>query len=174
MADGFKERFRGDDTCRQQCIDRVLFFLNSTYTKSSAIQEANTLRDIHNLLKEQSSGVHIYIHPSLLFLPPCFRLTLSRDVQTTFNTDAFIKSASSQVHYGILHLMTAKQIYGIDECWSHFVCELYDHGKSEFYDPFLEKCMRDYPNEMFSYQEPTRSEIMTKRVISFLTWLSPE
>lgn len=61
----------------------------------------------------------------------------------------------------LIHHVSALQIYNLSVPWSHFVVELYEHGKRvDYVDPFSQHIHLEYPDHAYDSSPPDEARLM--------------
>jgi hypothetical protein len=169
MKNNPTERFSGDGLCREYCVDRVLSFYHKNEEENKIVKSRTTWQ-ISNLFRSHELNTLVYIHCSFLFNPKWLLLRLIFPKLVTNSSREYLDKIESLEVKCLLNLMTAKQIYNIDEIWSHYTCDFLFGDKFYHCDPFLEKCKREYPLAMGCYNLISYQEFLKKKIISILIW----
>lgn len=130
-----KERFNPEGECRYLAIDAIMIFFNIFIKNKKEIYHLNSLKKIKNFFENKGLFVSGYISPKLKKFDFFCRYK-------NFTTDKiyfFNKSIFQNQKYAFLYLISAKDLYNIDELWNHFICVLRDeNGQTTVYDSYFD------------------------------------
>ena len=156
-------------------VDKIVlidyFFFNSSYKEIDEISNAKSIVKIAKLIQESDLNMILYFHPNFILFPIYWKakIYLSQRLITT-NIKNFLSVSTSLDKKCFLHIMTAKQLYDLDEIWSHCVCEFFYKSQRFYYDPFLSRCVLYYPEIMSDYTIPSHEQILQMKIVSILIW----
>ncbi len=98
-----------------------------------------------------------------VFSPLLWRLF----IRNWISEEQFESSANCVDKKAIVHLCSAKSIYGIDEYWTHYVCQFFSPNY-HYFDPYLDKLDQDYPQLTGYYSPPLEPELLYNDSIRIL------
>ncbi|SJM92016.1 hypothetical protein CRENPOLYSF1_230037 [Crenothrix polyspora] len=125
---------------RDNCGKAIYSALLSFFFIQERNENIRTLNDIIRNLKKDGLSFSMYI-PWFFFINP-FWYTYHKNLIAKKN----IEPLKKQKNGVMLHYVTCNQLYGIQDSWCHFVCEIYDSGKRiNFIDPYKKHIVIDYP-----------------------------
>lgn len=166
----YKRRFSSGCYCRFDCLDQIFYFINGSIAEKSLVEFAdNTLKTLI-FLKEKSLNFIAYIPLISLLSPFIWRIIICHRKQILFSIKK-LKTIEEKIQKkAFLYHLTAYQLYGIEEEWTHCVCEFFQDNKVIYYDPYLTDLKKEYSSLLKKYTIPTHNDLVKFSSIKILIW----
>lgn len=150
-----EKRFDEDEECRCLCIDRICKEFNL------ALGTVEDIRKVDNFIKTvkylQKRGLHVegYIDKRLLFNPKYILYLFYPNI--SWNKSFF--DVTEECIY--MYYTSAKELYNVDEMWTHCICEIYQGKKRIIFDSYMKTLQKEYRIKLF----PTHDDLKNKLAI---------
>lgn len=151
-----EKRFDEDEECRCLCIDRICKEYNLRLDAVSHIRKINNFIKTIKYLQNRGLVVEGYIDKRLLINPKYILYLFSSNISCS---KSFFDLTEECIY---MYYTTAKELYNIDEMWTHCICEIYRDGNRTIYDSCREIIEKDYFIDSF----PNHRELKNKLVIA--------
>lgn len=151
-----EKRFEEDEECRCLCIDRICEEFDLTLGTVSQIRKVNNFIKTIKYLQKRGLVVGGYIDKRLLINPKYILYLFSSNISCS---KSFFDDTEECVY---MYYTSAKELYNIDEMWTHCICEIYHGEKRTIFDSYKETLEKEYLIESF----PTHSDLKNKLVIA--------
>ncbi len=147
--------------CRVLVLEAVLKFFDKPYNFTSCINSTSELiayLEINNLKC-------VVTCPSFFILSPLlWRLFLTHRLSAR----SFLELCERQSRKALIHFLSAQQLYGIEEFWTHYVCEFFSEQYA-YFDPYSDQLSIDYPS-IKGYEVLAPSELFCQKSIKLLVF----
>lgn len=150
-------RFNSDEECRCLCLDKICNEYGLRLDSVDNIRKIDNFIKTYYYLKNRGLMVEGYIDKRLLINPKY--LIYLMDCHIKCNRNFFDLSNADCIY---MYYTTAKELYGINERWTHCVCEIYEGEKRKVFDSYLEQLQEEYDQVTF----PNHNSLKNKLVIA--------
>lgn len=153
----FRERFNPHCECIYSVVDFVYYFFYNNYANLHAIQRCRTLKDVYWFFEKSSIHIICKCHPIFFLNPISYYLCIMSYIKN--------KNARPGGKIAVITFSSALELYGINDLWTHYVCEIMENGKHYIYDPYRKFIQKDYP-----IIQNTILDIKESKKFQFILW----
>ena len=163
-----KSSYNPDGHCRACCIEKIFKLLNVPLRCGDLTKIKNTKQTIDLFAV---SGIKYYLHIPLISIasPRVLVMYIKNFRNATLKASKFYNKISTPDTKVLLYHLTAFQLYGIKEEWSHCVLELHADSKIYYYDPLLSQLVKERKLN-YQYKNPTNAQLLRYLGIKVLAW----
>ena len=132
----FVERFEARSKCRQVVFDYAYYFLFGEYP---------SIRD--NIKCKSISGIyHFFVKKNILVRCRCSKIFLLNPILAyiVLKSNLMTKNRKPKKRVAIITFSSAMELYGIEDLWTHYICETINNKKYRIYDPYYQYIFEDY------------------------------
>ena len=122
-----------DMHCRTQCVAEISGFFETCFDFSK-MHVPNTEATLC-FLRDSGLQFIVRIPPMYLLFPGYAALAWRWRSNILVSRKKLPAAALSEQKFALLYHLTAHQLYGISESWTHCVCEKFLNGKRIYFDP---------------------------------------
>lgn len=158
--ESFHTQFIERSECQWVAIDFAYFHLTKKYAVAEDIKSCRTIKGTYDFFEKRGFCVKCYCN--LLFLLNPF--TLYVFVKSILKT---YKKAVPDRHVAIIY-SSAWELYGIDDIWTHYLCEYFQGDYGYLYDPYASFIQEDYPK--LKVNRLTLESLADKKSVKFIIW----
>lgn len=158
MVEEMIRRFNKNEECRCLCLDKILDYYGMCLAPKNSIKKIDNFIKTYRFLKQKGFFVEGYIDKRLLINPKFFLYLQKKDIN--FNKNIFTIQPNQNCIY--LYYTSAKELYGIDEAWTHCICEIYQNGKRIIYDSYWSQIKKQYKSIKF----PVHADLCNKIILA--------
>lgn len=151
------ERFNTDEECRCLCIDEICNEYGLSLDSVEHIQEIDNFIKTFHYLKNRGLVVEGYIDKRLLINPKYLIYLTNNNIKCERR---FFDLPSEKCIF--MYYTTAKVLYGINERWTHCICEIYNKGERRIFDSYWNQLQKEYDQIIF----PDHDSLKNKLVIA--------
>lgn len=151
------ERFDKNEECRCLCIDHIFKFFDLELDAVENIRKTNNFIKTFRYLKKTGLNIQAYIDKRLLLNPKYLFYLFIPDIHCS--KSFFHETIKDGVYF---YYTSAKELYGINELWTHCVCEFYHDGERTLFDSYFNQICKEYPY----ITSLTHEELKNKLVIT--------
>lgn len=155
-----EERFDTNEECRCLCIDKICNEFNLELDTIANVRKINNFIKTYQYFKGRGLVVEGYVDKRLLINPKYLLYLLKKDIG--HNKKIFDIPSEKCIY---MYYTTAKELYNIDEAWTHCICEVFESGERYVYDSYLKQLRREYGQvKMLSHKELIKKIIIVLKI----------
>lgn len=151
------ERFDKNEECRCLCIDQILKFFDLESDTAENIRKINSFIKTFRYLKNIGLSIQAYIDKRLLINPKYLFYLLNPNIHCS--KTFFDETIKNEIYF---YYTSAKELYGVNELWTHCICELYHDGERTVFDSYFNQISKEYPYITL----PNHDELKNKLIIA--------
>jgi len=156
-------RFNKNEECRCLCIDYIFNYFNVKICDADEVRKANNFVKTILLLKKYNFEVEGYIDKRLLLNVKNIVTILRHKVgirRSFFRED---KAGD----YIILYYTSAKELYDLNEMWTHCICETFSENQSSrIFDSYYDVIQEQLKN----FEYPQKEQLKNKLIMAIKVW----
>lgn len=133
----FHERFNTHNECLYSVIDYVYFFLCGQYADYEEIRNCRTWKDIYCFFQRKGIIIVCRCNPVFFINPISYYLCIKSYLYSRNNRP--------KGKIAVITFSSALEFYGINDLWTHYICETMHKSEHHLYDPYRKFIKEDYP-----------------------------
>jgi len=157
-------RFDKNTECRCLCIDYIFNYFNVEACSVEEVRKANNFVKTIQLLTKYNFKVSGYIDKRLLLSLKNLFTVIKHKI--SIRRDFFGKNATD--NYIILYYTSARELYGVNELWTHCICKTFDNNiELGNYDSYFD-VIKEQIGSNFKY--PDKEDLKNKLIMAIKVW----